>query len=205
MEQGGFYPVGGPEAITKGMIPVIERAGGRVLVRAEVSQIIVSKHNAAMGVKVRKGKKEHAIRASQGVISSIGYNLTNKLTEFALPELPKVLNKGSVAHITIFIGMRGSQEELKLPTKNFWMFPGMTKEETYDEFIESTRKDWCRKGRCLGFLGFPSAKDPDFNRRFPGKSTAVLISELPWEFVEEWKDEKIDHRSMEYQELKKKF
>ncbi len=29
----------------------------------------------------------------------------------------------------------------------------------------------------LMFIGFPSAKDPDFERRLPGKSTAVIITE----------------------------
>jgi len=205
LREGAFYPVGGPLAITRGMIPVIERAGGRVLVRAKVSEIIVSERGCAMGVKIQKGKKESAVRAKLGVISAIGYSLTNKLTQNKLPELPKSLQQRSACHITIFIGLRGSQEELKLPSKNFWMFPGMGKEETYDDFISSLRGDFCQKGRALGFLGFPSAKDPDFARRFPGKSTAVLISELPWELVEEWKDEKVDHRSDEYQAMKEKW
>jgi len=202
--EGGFYPVGGPEAITKGMIPVIERAGGRVLVRAPVTEIIVSKNGTALGVKVNKGG-EHAIRADKAVISSIGYNLTRKLTRNKMPELPKPLNKTSVKHIMLFLGFDGSQKDLNLPTCNYWIFPGMGKGEEYGDFIASTRKEFCKEGRCLGFLGFPSAKDPDFNRRFPGKSTAVLVSEMSWELVEEWQEERCDHRSDEYQALKEKW
>ena len=96
-------------------------------------------------------------------------------------------------------------EDLNLPTCNYWIFPGMGKGEEYGDFIASTRKEFCKEGRCLGFLGFPSAKDPDFNRRFPGKSTAVLISEMSWELVEEWQEERCDHRSDEYQALKEKW
>jgi len=205
LSEGAFYPEGGPEAITKGMIPIIERAGGRVLVRAEVTKIIVSEYNIAMGVMVRKGKNEFAVRAKSGVISAIGYKLTNKLTENKLPTLPKSLQARSVAHITVFLGLRGGQDELKLPSNNFWMFPGMKKDECYDDFIKSTRKEFLQKGRCLGFLGFPSAKDPNFAERFPNKSTAVVISELPWEFVEEWESEKVDHRSDEYKAMKEKW
>ena len=105
--------MGGPEAITKGMIPVIERAGGRVLVRAPVTEIIVSKNGSALGVKVNKNG-EHAIRANKAVISSIGYNLTRKLTKSKMPELPKPLNKTSVKHIMLFLGFDGSQEVIIL-------------------------------------------------------------------------------------------
>jgi all-trans-retinol 13,14-reductase len=38
---GGFYPVGGASEIALNIIPVIERAGGRVLVRANVTEILV--------------------------------------------------------------------------------------------------------------------------------------------------------------------
>ena len=38
---GAFYPVGGASEIAFSIIPVIERAGGRVLVRADVTEILV--------------------------------------------------------------------------------------------------------------------------------------------------------------------
>jgi phytoene dehydrogenase-like protein len=38
---GGFYPVGGASEIALNVIPVIERAGGKVLVRANVTEILV--------------------------------------------------------------------------------------------------------------------------------------------------------------------
>ncbi len=39
---GGFYPVGGSHLIAEGIIPVIEKSGGRVLCRAEVEKILVN-------------------------------------------------------------------------------------------------------------------------------------------------------------------
>jgi all-trans-retinol 13,14-reductase len=38
---GGFYPVGGASEIALNIIPVIERSGGKVLVRANVKEILV--------------------------------------------------------------------------------------------------------------------------------------------------------------------
>jgi len=199
---GGYYPIGGPDVITRNMIPVIERAGGRVLVRATVSEIVVA-NGKALGVKVLKGKSEHLIRAKEGVISAAGYGITRKLTNNELPPLPDWATP-SIGHITIFIGLKGSAEELKLPSCNYWMLEGMDVNVGYEKVLENLKDEFCQKGVALGFLGFPAAKDPSFSKRHPGKSVAVLISEIPWEMMEEWKDEKIDHRSEEYKALKKK-
>jgi all-trans-retinol 13,14-reductase len=63
---GGYYPVGGPQAISKALIPVIEATGGRVLVRAPVDRIVVE-NGRAVGVKV----KGNTIRAP-AVVSAVG-------------------------------------------------------------------------------------------------------------------------------------
>ena len=53
-KSGGFYPVGGASEFALSMVPAVERAGGKVLVRANVEAIL---HNGrkVMGVRVRKG------------------------------------------------------------------------------------------------------------------------------------------------------
>ena len=37
-KSGGYYPVGGASEFALSMIPIVERAGGKVLVRANVEQ-----------------------------------------------------------------------------------------------------------------------------------------------------------------------
>ena len=53
-KSGGFYPVGGASEFALSMVPAVERAGGKVLVRANVESIL---HNGrkVMGGRVRKG------------------------------------------------------------------------------------------------------------------------------------------------------
>jgi all-trans-retinol 13,14-reductase len=51
MKQGAFYPEGGSSEIAHSIIPVVERSGGKVLVRANVSRIMV-KAGKAVGVEV---------------------------------------------------------------------------------------------------------------------------------------------------------
>ena len=47
---GAYYPIGGSHLMAEGIIPVIERAGGRVLCRAEVSQILINEKNEVSGI-----------------------------------------------------------------------------------------------------------------------------------------------------------
>merc|ERR1711963_532185 len=51
--RGSFYPVGGASEIAYNIVPVIEKSGGKVLVRAEVEEILV-KGGKAVGVRVKK-------------------------------------------------------------------------------------------------------------------------------------------------------
>ena len=59
---GGFYPIGGASEIAYNMIPVIERSGGKVLVRADVKEVLIT-DGRAVGVRVQKGTEEHIIAA----------------------------------------------------------------------------------------------------------------------------------------------
>ena len=54
--------MGGASEIAYNIIPVIERAGGKVLVRANVKEILIT-DGRAQGVKVEKGSEEHMIVA----------------------------------------------------------------------------------------------------------------------------------------------
>ena len=49
-QRGGSYPVGGASEIAFHMIPIIERAGGKVLVRAPVTKILTDNQGRACGI-----------------------------------------------------------------------------------------------------------------------------------------------------------
>ena len=72
------YPIGGASEILYNMIPMIEAAGGHVLVRVMVKEILVS-DGRAVGVKVTKGKQEYTMMAPL-IISDAGLmNTVHKL------------------------------------------------------------------------------------------------------------------------------
>lgn len=46
---GGYYPIGGASEIAFNIIPVIEKNGGKVLVRAKVTEILVDGNDKVQG------------------------------------------------------------------------------------------------------------------------------------------------------------
>jgi len=71
--EGGAYPVGGSTELAKRLIPVIRAAGGRVLVRARVAEIVVDARSGRVaGVEMEDGTRISCSR----VVSSVGYHNT---------------------------------------------------------------------------------------------------------------------------------
>uniref|UniRef100_A0AAY4CLC5 Amine oxidase domain-containing protein n=1 Tax=Denticeps clupeoides TaxID=299321 RepID=A0AAY4CLC5_9TELE len=83
-KRGAYYPRGGGSEIPFHIIPVIQKSGGNVLVRAHVSRVLVDKDGAACGVAVRKGQEEVEVKAPV-VISNCG--IFNTLRKFLPPEI----------------------------------------------------------------------------------------------------------------------
>ncbi|XP_007234548.2 all-trans-retinol 13,14-reductase [Astyanax mexicanus] len=203
---GAWYPKGGASEIAYHMIPIIEKAGGAVLVRAPVNRILLNDAKEAIGVSVMKGHEEVHIHAPM-VISDAGiYNTYQKLLPKevqATSAIQKQLNmlKHGEGGLSIFLGLDGTKEELGLEAKNYWIFT----ENNLDELMEGyTKKDREQgmKNIPLVFIASPSAKDSTWEERMPGKSTLTMVSFAPYSWFEEWKDDKVTNRSADYKELK---
>ena len=171
------------------MIPMIEAAGGRVLVRVRVKEILVS-DGRAVGVKVTKGKQEYTIMAPL-IISDTGLmNTVNKLLpdhvtkKYQLNHLTKLL-KSAPGFLIVFIGLNGTKQELGLKSQNIWCFPdNIEKVMTRHHTKQAKSEDLPSM-----FVAFPSAKDPTYNLRCPGKSTCSIVTFVNFELFEEWKNE----------------
>ena len=95
-------------------------------------------------------------------------------------------------------GLRGSPTELGLPRCNYWIFPGGNDHNaTHAAWVKDKEQPFNGV-----FLSFPSAKDPTWESRFPGKSTAVCVAEMPWEWVQAFAEKRVRHRGEEYDAMK---
>ncbi|KAF3846061.1 hypothetical protein F7725_003139 [Dissostichus mawsoni] len=194
---GAWYPKGGASEIAYHMIPIIEKAGGAVLVRAPVNRILFNDAKEAYGVSVMKGQEEIHIRAPM-VISNAGiFNTYEKLLPKELQAMPAIQQQ---------LGMmkNGTKEDLGLKADNYWIFTENNFDELTETYLNGKREESAKSVPLL-FVASPSAKDSTWEERSPGKSTLSLVSFAKYEWFEEWKDDKVNNRAPEYKELKQIF
>uniref|UniRef100_A0A3Q3EMY2 All-trans-retinol 13,14-reductase n=1 Tax=Labrus bergylta TaxID=56723 RepID=A0A3Q3EMY2_9LABR len=200
---------GGASEIAYHMIPIIEKAGGAVLVRAPVNRILFNEANEACGVSVMKGDEEFPIHAPM-VISNAGiFNTYQKLLPKELQTMPAIqkqlsMMKNGEGGLSVFVGLNGTKEELGLKADNYWIFTENNFDEMVEKYLNGEREE-SAKSIPLLFVASPSAKDSTWEERSPGKSTLSLVSFANYSWFEEWKDAKVTNRAEEYKELKQTF
>lgn len=196
---GGSFPIGGSSKIVETINPIIEKAGGTILINAGVEEILIE-GKKTVGVKLSDGK----IFQAKNVISGAGIlNTYEKLLPESFQEKHQLKRKLSkvkraVAHACLYIGLEGSPEELKLPKTNYWIYP---KDLDHDACVERYLKDINSEFPVV-YISFPSAKDPDWNNRYPGKSTIDIITLVPYEMFDKWNGTSWMRRGEEYNALK---
>lgn len=197
---GAYYPVGGASRIAASILPRIERSGGRVLVDAEVQAILIE-GGRAVGVRMTDGRMFRA----PIVISDAGVATTMRLLPEGAPgreALDGVLArvKPSAAHLCLYVGLKYTAAELGLPKSNIWFFPS----PDFDGDLARFERD---SGQAIpfAFISFPSAKDPAFAARFPGRATIEVVTLGRYEWFERWADQPWKRRGEEYDTLKARF
>lgn len=205
---GGYYPKGGASEIAFNIIPTIEEAGGKVLVRAKVVEIVMDEAvNRAIGVRVKKGHNFYEIIAPV-VISDAGLHNTFEkllppvaLQKFGLGQLLKRVEHG-VGLLSVFVGLEGTKEELGLKASNIWAFQNADLDGVYEKYVKLSPDEVMKSPVPLLFVSFPSTKDPTYNDRYPGKTTCAIVTVTPYEWFEQWTEEKVMHRGHDYESLK---
>ncbi|MBX7182942.1 MAG: NAD(P)/FAD-dependent oxidoreductase [Bacteroidia bacterium] len=195
---GGAYPVGGAKNIANAMLPMLTKAGGEVLVNAKVKEIVVE-NGHAVGVKMEDG---HVFKAGK-IISNAGANLTYKhllpLEFGAQVGIPgKVPN--SPSHVCLYIGVEEDIEPYLDGNANFWIYPDPDHDATQARFEKDRSSEF-----PVVYISFPSAKDPEWKKQHPNKSTIEIITVAPYSWFSPWENERWMHRGEEYQALKDEF
>ncbi len=199
---GGSFPVGGSSEIANNIDPIIEASGGTILIRAEVKEIQIE-NNKATGVVMADGKVFTAdnIVSGAGIMTTYQKLLPNEIVEkYRLKEQLQTVER-SVAHACLYIGLKGTPDELNLPKTNYWIYP---EDADHDEAVDRYMKD-IDQPFPLVYISFPSAKDPDFTNRHPERSTIDIITLAPFELFAEWNGSRWMKRGDQYKELKEKL
>ena len=105
--------------------------------------------------------------------------------------------KPSVSHVCLYIGFQHSVEELGMSKTNLWMYPSFDHDKNVNDYLENSNAPL-----PVVYASFPSAKDPDWPNRYPGKSAVDLITLAPYEWFAKWEDKRWKKRGEEYESLK---
>ncbi|ACY15518.1 phytoene desaturase family protein [Haliangium ochraceum] len=196
---GGAYPVGGASRIAETIIPVIERAGGAVLVSAEVTKVLIEK-NRAHGVELADGTCVYApqVISDAGVMNTFARLVPAEDADRHGFDRQLAELEPSVAHASLYLGFRQTAAELGLRKNNLWVYPDYNHDRNVERFLHDKAAPL-----PVAYLSFPSAKDPDFENRHPGRATVEVVTLAPYRWFAEWQDTRWKKRGAEYEQLKK--
>ncbi|MGD0472257.1 MAG: NAD(P)/FAD-dependent oxidoreductase [Candidatus Velthaea sp.] len=196
--EGAAYPAGGAASIAAAIAPAIERAGGAIVVAAEVAEILIER-DRAVGVRIADGRE---IRA-QTVISDAGAAATfgSLIAPAAASRLrtTRLLQtlEPSMAHLCLYVGMTGPACGGDVAASNLWIHPGLD----FDANVARSAAD-PEAAFPLLFISYPSAKDPTFAARFPDRATAEIVVPAPFGWFEPWANSHWKRRGASYDAFK---
>lgn len=199
---GGFYPVGGSEEIFNTIAPSIINAGGAILIGAGVKEILVEA-DIAKGVIMQDGK----IIKCDVVVSGAGIHIT-------LQQLLSESNRAkfkfwddamqlapSYGHLSLYLGLKHTAEEMRLPKANYWIYPnGNDHDKAIKDYLEDYTKEF-----PVVYISFPSAKNPVFLEKYPGRATIEIITVAKYDWFKKWENTRWKKRGEEYDALKEEF
>lgn len=198
---GAWYPVGTSKTIADSIVPIIENAGGKVLVNHTVDEIIIEK-GRAIGVRVTHKKGKSLIQKeffAENIVSNAGATITyvNLIpADYPLDFREEVASfPDSAAHVTIYLGLRDDPRKLGFQGENYWIYSSLDHDQNF------ARRNELVEGKIAGcYLSFPSLKDPEAKAH-----TAELIAFADAEPFKQWKDEAWKKRGEDYEQLKQKI
>jgi all-trans-retinol 13,14-reductase len=193
--EGAAYPVGGAGAIARGLVPVIEAAGGSARAGTPVSEILLE-NGKAVGVRTNSGDEFNA----PYIVSAIGAGETVKHL------LPEEIQKGdwareiatfkpSICHFDLFLGFEGDIAKHGATRSNHWFYDSW---DTNDAI-------WAGGGSepfSMAFVSFSSLKNPTHDPGPKNKHTGDMMLWADWSSVAKFADGGADKRADEWASFK---
>jgi all-trans-retinol 13,14-reductase len=195
---GAAYPVGGASKIAETVAPVIEAAGGDVVVNADVVSVLVE-GGRAVGVRMIKGDEIRAplVISDAGVPNTVDHLLPEGTPGRETLRATLQRTERSASHVCLYVGLDATDEELGLGRSNLWVYHSPDQDGDLARYLADPEAPL-----PMVFISFPSAKDPDFANRHPGKATVEVVSIAPYDRFRQWEDTKWMKRGEDYEAIK---
>uniref|UniRef100_A0A672UTL3 Amine oxidase domain-containing protein n=1 Tax=Strigops habroptila TaxID=2489341 RepID=A0A672UTL3_STRHB len=201
-QRGAWYLRGGGSEVAFHAVPLIERAGGAVLVRAPVTRILMSPNGAAMGVAVQKGPSEEEeveifapiVISDAGIFNTFGKLLPPQLRSHPATVSRLAMVRHGMGSFLVFVGLWGSAAELRLPPTNFWIYPHNDLDTMYGPPGTPGATSWADTSpRRWGCHWCPP---------LTGRSCMTILTMARYEWFEERAGTRTKHRGAQYQQYK---
>jgi phytoene dehydrogenase-like protein len=198
---GAYYPLGGSRKIAESIAPVVEKAGGALLGRHRVTEIINDGQRAS-GVRcseqlntgtVEKEFYARTIISAAGALNTYANLLPANMTGPALRKLE--MFKPGISTVSLFIGLKDDPSVLGWHGENYWLYTGIN----HDQIFAS--RNLLLEGTVSAlFISFPSLKNPE-----AVSHTMEILAFLDYAPFKTWANQQVKKRDEDYQALKEKI
>jgi all-trans-retinol 13,14-reductase len=191
---GAGYPVGGGAAIAKGLVPVIESAGGSARAATAVSEIVIE-GGEAVGVRTSSGEEFRApiIVSAMGAGETVKRLLPAELSEQAWAAEIRSF-KPAICHFEVSLGFEGDIARHGATRSNDWFYESWD----IDDGI------WSLDGPIpMMFVSFPSLKDPTHDPGPSQRHTGQCMVLADWSSVAGFSEGGARERPAEWAAFKK--
>jgi all-trans-retinol 13,14-reductase len=191
---GAWYPVGGAGAFARGLVPVIEAAGGAVRTAAPVARVLLQ-DGRATGVELKDGSRHQAgvVISSVGAQGTVAHLLPPEVAASPWGREVSALEP-SLCHVCLYVGLEGDVEAAGATRANHWIYDSPDLEALWDDPFSQARAPAL-------FVSFPSLKDP---ARPAGTRhhTAEVVAWADWSTFEPWSGTRWGQRPEDYRALR---
>ena len=192
---GAYYPVGGARVFAEALIPVIEKAGGALRLKAKVQELLVE-NGTVVGVRLEDATQ---IRASR-VFSDAGARNSVHLLPAGMRNCEwaqEILSFApSVCHLGLYLGLEGDIRANGASASNHWFH------ETWDIDAGVWHDPMAELSASGIFVSFPSLKDPAHDPGDKQRHTAEIVAMTSWDAFARWRESTHHNRPEEYTAFK---
>ncbi|MEE2962240.1 MAG: NAD(P)/FAD-dependent oxidoreductase [Myxococcota bacterium] len=198
---GGYYPVGGSEKIANTLLKTVADGGGWTRIRADVEEIIVHK-GKAVGVRLRDGEeiRSNSIVSAAGVMSTATRLLPENHREKKWAKEIKSLNPAP-CHVCLYLGFKGDIRQAGAGSANKWFYG--TWDPNFSDWMVAP--DQKLPDVPVLYCSFPSLKDPHYDPGPEQLHTGEVVTFVPWDIFQEWKDTRWKKRGESYDAFKERM
>lgn len=195
---GGYYPVGGSSRIARELLGTVAAAGGWTRIKADVREILIEE-GQAVGVRLASGEEIRASKviSAAGVLATVTRMLPDDVDASWVHDVESL--KPAAAHVCLYMGFKGDIRSAGASGANKWFY------QTYDTEAQwwdvSAEQETLPEAPCL-YVSFPSLKDPEHDPGPEQRHTGEVVTFVPWESFEPWRERRWKRRGAEYDAFK---